>query len=106
MWFLAFHEGAHGEKPSHSVIACQQNEVERLRSVLEGYFASAPGGYAALGHLIIADFAILPWLKISALAGPVLKFLNQYPAIDAYMKKLDALPEVNATYKKAVPAPH
>ena len=105
VWFLAFHEGAHGEKPGPSIIARYQNEVERLRSVLETHLASAPGGYVALGHLTIADLAILPWLKLSALAGPALKPLDQYPAIDAYIKKLDALPEVQAAYKKAVPPP-
>ena len=79
--------------------------MERLRSVLETHLASAPGGYVALGHLTIADLAILPWLKLSALAGPALKPFDQYPAIDAYIKKLDALPAVQAAYKKAVPPP-
>ena len=79
--------------------------MERLRAVLEKHLASAPGGYVALGHLTIADFAILPWLKASTLVGPALKSFDGYPAIDAYMKKLDALPEVQAAYKKAVPNP-
>ncbi|RHZ52819.1 uncharacterized protein CDV56_100674 [Aspergillus thermomutatus] len=103
VWFLAFHEGAHGEKANASVIARYQAEVERLRSVLEKHLASAENGFVALGRLTIADFAILPWLKISVLAGSALKPFEEYPAIDAYIKKLDALPEVQAAYKKAVP---
>lgn len=103
MWFLAFHEGTHGEKPNPSVIARYQNEVERLRSVLERHLASSPNGFVALGHLTIADFAILPWLKSSVLAGSVLKPFEQYPAINAYIKKLDALPEVQAAYKAVPP---
>lgn len=103
VWFLAFHEGAHGEKPNGSVIARYQAEVERLRSVLQKHLASAENGFVALGRLTIADFAILPWLKISVLAGPALKPFEEYPAINAYIKKLEALPEVQAAYKKAVP---
>ncbi|KAJ5941758.1 glutathione S-transferase family protein [Penicillium verrucosum] len=103
VWFLAFHEGAHGEKPNPSVIARYQTEVERLRTILEGHLTSAENGFVALGRLTIADFAILPWLKISGLAGPALKPFEEYPAINAYIKMLDALPEVQAAYKKAVP---
>jgi glutathione S-transferase len=42
-------------------------------------------------------------LKISVLAGSALKPFEEYPAIDAYIKKLGALPEVQAAYKKSVP---
>lgn len=103
VWFLAFHEGVHGEKPNPSVIARYQTEVERLRTILEGHLTSAENGFVALGRLTIADFAILPWLKLSGLAGPALKPFEEYPAIKAYIKMLDALPEVQAAYKKAVP---
>ncbi|KAF7158752.1 hypothetical protein CNMCM5623_003916 [Aspergillus felis] len=103
VWFLIFHEGAHGEKPNGSVVARYQAEVERLRAVLEKHLASAEDGFVALGRLTIADFAIFPWLKGSVLAGSTLKPFAEYPAIEAYIKKLDALPEVQAAYKKAVP---
>ncbi|GFF49114.1 glutathione S-transferase 2 [Aspergillus lentulus] len=103
VWFLVFHEGAHGEKPNGSVVARYQAEVERLRAVLEKHLASAENGFVALGRLTIADFAILPWLKSSVLAGAALRPLTQYSAIEAYIKKLDALPVVQAAYKKAVP---
>ncbi|GFF57408.1 glutathione S-transferase 2 [Aspergillus udagawae] len=103
VWFLIFHEGAHGEKPNSSVISRYQAEVERLRTVLERHLASAENGFVALGRLTIADFAIFPWLKGSVLAGSALKPFSEYPAIETYIKKLDALPEVQAAYKKAVP---
>ncbi|GIC86258.1 glutathione S-transferase family protein [Aspergillus udagawae] len=103
VWFLIFHEGAHGEKPNSSVTSRYQAEVERLRTVLETHLASAKNGFVALGRLTIADFAIFPWLKGSVLAGSALKPFSEYPAIETYIKKLDALPEVQAAYKKAVP---
>ncbi|GFG11176.1 glutathione S-transferase 2 [Aspergillus lentulus] len=103
VWFLVFHKGAHGEKPNGSVVARYQAEVERLRAVLEKHLASAENGFVALGRLTIADFAILPWLKSSVLAGAALRPLTEYSAIEAYIKKLDALPVVQAAYKKAVP---
>ncbi|PYH94528.1 glutathione S-transferase family protein [Aspergillus ellipticus CBS 707.79] len=104
IWFLAFHEQAHGEKPGASVMARYQNEVERLRAVLEMHLASGTRDHVALGRLTIADFALLPWLKASAMVGPALKSFGEYPAIDAYVRRLDALLEVQAAYKKAVPA--
>ena len=104
LWFLLGHETTHGEKPGQSIFTRYQKETERHRSVLEKHLASAPGGYVALGHLTIADMAILPWLKVSTRAGPLLKPWDQYPAIEAYLKKLEALPEVQAAYKKSVPA--
>ncbi|RHZ65249.1 hypothetical protein CDV55_106021 [Aspergillus turcosus] len=103
VWFLNFHKGAHDEEPNDSVIARYQAEVEHLRSVLEKHLASAENGFVALGRLSIADFAILPWLKTSVLAGSALKPFEEYPAIEAYIKKLDAPPEVQAACKKAVP---
>lgn len=85
------------------MVARYQAEVERLRAVLEKHLASAENGFVALGRLTIADFAILPWLKSSVLAGAALRPLTEYSAIEAYIKKLDALPVVQAAYKKAVP---
>lgn len=103
IWFLAFHESTHGEKPNESVIKRYQTEVERLRIVLDNHLQKTKNGFVALDRLTIVDFAILPWLKIAALAGPALKPYSEYSALGQYIEKLDKLAEVQKAYAKAVP---
>ncbi|RAL10926.1 glutathione S-transferase family protein, partial [Aspergillus homomorphus CBS 101889] len=102
--FLLFHQDAHGEKSGEGVIARYQQEVERLRGVLENQLASAAsGGYIALGRLTIVDFAILLWLKSSVLAREALRKREMYPAITGYLERLEGLEVVREAYRRAAP---
>ena len=97
---MLFHEQTHGEKPSEGVVTRYQREVERLRTVLDGHLAQAEGGYVALGRLTIADFAILPWLKGSVLAGDTLKPLGEYRALEGYVRRLEGMEAVKGGYER------
>ncbi|PYI09738.1 glutathione S-transferase family protein [Aspergillus sclerotiicarbonarius CBS 121057] len=99
-WFVLFHEQTHGEKPNGSVITRYQAEVERLRTVLDEHLGQAEGGYVAAGRVTIADFAILPWLKVSVLVGEKLRPLGEYRALKGYVDRLEGMEGVRGAYER------
>ncbi|KAF8583239.1 glutathione S-transferase [Ramaria rubella] len=85
-WFLRWHP----VKNLHpSVFERYKNETYRIYGVLEKHLKTVE--WVALDCITVADIANYPFLNLA----PVVELsLSQFPNLDAYHKRLQALPSV------------
>lgn len=92
-WFKHFHPSANDDARTR-----YEQQAYRCYEVLEGALKKS-GGKTVLGgeQVSAVDLHMYPWVKLYGFAG---LSIDNYPAVDAWIKRLAELPEFKSVYDK------